>query len=93
MSLLKKHETEPDTSSSDEEFYQKLFTKIGRDFVYKEDLEDYIRYLISQIGLSSFTRVKIGDIKAKSKALEYKKNIESGKIDSSKYKDLINLDD
>jgi len=85
---------EPDSNEQLEEMYEKLFPKIGRDFVYKEDFERIVRAILLTIdptGLSSV--VVVNDVSARRKALEYKNLLDSGKDGSKIYKDLINLDD
>lgn len=72
-----------------EEDYKKLFPKIGRDFVSREDLADILSAIVSAIpGLS----VDIKDAKAVALATEYKKILD-GQKNSKEYKDLIELED
>jgi hypothetical protein len=85
---------EPDSGGQLEEMYEKLFPKIGRDFIYKEDLLRVVQQILSIIdptGISS--SLILNDIGARKKALEYKNLLDSGKDGSKIYKDLINLDD
>jgi len=87
--LRKKDEVSQEQNQREED-YEKLFPKIGRDFVSKEDLADILALIVNAIpGLS----VEVSDAKATALAAEYKDNINSGKTDSKKYKDLIKLDD
>lgn len=87
-------EEEADEFQSLEEQYEKLFPKIGRDFVYKEDLFrilDNIMSVLDPLGLSpiDFT----SDQEAKKRAREYKSLLDSGKDGSKRFKDLIDMDD
>jgi hypothetical protein len=75
-----------------EEDYEKLFPKIGRDFVTREDLADILAKVISAVpGL----QVEVGNAKAVALATEYKNNLEKGQSDRKKYedKDLVKLDE
>jgi hypothetical protein len=96
MGFLKQaaNEEEPDENDSNEELYEKMFPKIGRDFIYKEDLAktlDVIFSIIDPLGL--LTPDFRDDSEARKQALEYKKLLDKGKNGSKKYKDLINLDE
>jgi hypothetical protein len=100
MSFLARHKNQQDSSSSgdNEELYEKLFVKIGRDFVYKEDLQEVLSqitamlYSINPIFMSNPVNTA-SDAKARLKAVEYKGVLDSGKDGSKIYKDLIKLDD
>lgn len=94
--LIKRHinEEELDPNTGLEEQYEKLFPKIGRDFVYKEDLYRVLHKLILMINPASVIGLEIkSDIHARQKALEYKAILDNGKDGSKIYKDLINLDE
>lgn len=96
MGFLKRalNEEEPSNTSNNEELYERLFPKIGRDFVYKEDLERMlgaIMFLLDPAGLNPIDMKS--DARARKQALEYKALLDSGEDGSKKYKDLINLDD
>jgi len=69
----------------------RLFPKIGRDFIYREDLEELLGLLNSLIGLVDGPGV--GDTKARLRALEYKLLLESGQTSDHVKDDLIDLDD
>jgi hypothetical protein len=73
-----------------EEDYEKLFAKIGRDFITREDLADILLKIINAVpGLS----IEIGNAHAMSLATEYKENISASKKKKKKYKDLVELED
>lgn len=96
MSFLKRaaKEEEVDQSGGNEELYEKLFPKIGRDFVYKEDLERMLGGIMSILDPFGNTPIDFtSQTAAVNKAREYKAVLESGKDGSKIYKDLINLDD
>lgn len=100
MSFLKRHEKQEDASQSgdNEELYEKLFPKIGRDYVYREDFEEVIQQIL--ILLASIQPIPVtapidfrSDAKARLKAAEYKDLIESGRDGSKIYRDLIKIDE
>lgn len=87
---------ELDDSSQNEEQYERLFPKIGRDFIYKEDFYNSINGIMNIIdpaGLNPLVSNVRSDSEARKKAKEYKDLLESGKDGSEIYKDLIKLDD
>lgn len=87
--MRKKDEATQETNQREED-YQKLFPKIGRDFVSREDLADILTKIISAVpGLS----LETGNAKAVALATEYKNNLEKGESNRKKYKDLVELDE
>lgn len=81
-----------DSGDDFEESYEKLFPKIGRDFVYREDLVEIlnrISVLIDPFGIYGIG--ELGKTYAISRALTYKDNIEAGL--PNQYRDLIRLDE
>lgn len=96
MSFLKKslENEEIDTSSDREELYEKLFSKIGRDFVYTEDFVQVITEILNIIDPLQLAQInpqnKSGALR---KALEYRAILRSGREGKSIYKDLINMDE
>lgn len=92
MASLLKRKANDEPEADVEELYLQLFPKIGRDFVYKEDLEDLLSTILAVLavpGLDGF----IGDGRARQRALEYQLLIESGQESNFTKNDLINLDD
>ena len=88
------NEEEVDEGRSNEELYEKLFPKIGRDFVYKADFVRMMQLMMSIIDPLGVSPIDLtGDTDARKKALEYKLLLKSGRDGSSLYKDLINLED
>lgn len=76
-----------------EEQYERLFPKMGRDFVHKDDLEKMLRVimtLLDPLGLNPLN--SSDDSEARKKAVQYKNVLESGKDGSKLFKDLIELD-
>ena len=74
-----------------EEDYEKMFPKMGRDFVHIDDLNDWLnklRLILTPLGivLPPFDKAK-----AVSKATEYKNNIENG--EEGNYVDLVKIDE
>lgn len=86
---------DPRPSSSDaEESYERMFPKIGRDFVHRKDFENIIRqilYLIDPLGINPISLDD--DSEARKRALEYKQFLDDQRDGSEVYPDLINLDD
>lgn len=96
MGFLKRaaKEEEFDTASSNEELYERLFPKIGRDFVYKEDLERMLGGVMALLDPDGLTPIDTqSDSAARQKAREYKRLLKRGEDGSKIYKDLINWDD
>ncbi len=88
------NEEEPDGKEDMEELYEKLFMKIGRDFLFKEDfyrITSALKRVVDPFDLAPIDDG--GDIGARKKAVEYKLLLDSGKDGSKIYHDLINLDD
>jgi hypothetical protein len=87
---------ELDNGAQDEESYERLFAKIGRDFVYKEDLYkmmDGFADILDPDGLGILGGDNRSDSEARKRAREYRGVIDSGKDGTDIYKDLINMDD
>ena len=81
-----------DENAQLEEQYQKLFKKIARDFVYKEDLMSALNNLTSAINLlnSNFNSISVASTEegAIQKAIEYESNLKKRKKDRTQYKDV-----
>ena len=93
---------EPEDEENDpaaiEEKYEKLFMKIGRDFVHRDDfvrvIGEIIELLISVGGADDQTDVGEFSIPgAQNRAVEYKEILDSGEDGSKIYEDLIILND
>jgi len=85
-----------------EENYERLFMKIGRDFVHKDDLDRIVKELTNKISLISLRFAELleddpidtkSDIGALSRAYTYKLYLDEGKDGSKVYPDLIDLSD
>lgn len=90
------NQDEMDDTSQNEEQYERMFPKIGRDFIYKEDFYnaiDGIMNIIDPAGLNPLVSNVRSDAEARKRAREYKDVLDSGKDGSEIYKDLIKLDD
>ena len=85
--LKRKPSDEPRLNT--EEQYLRLFPKIGRDFVHKDDLAQILLQLFSVLGVD----LSIDDVHARERALEYKLQLEAGLDHTAQYKDLIDLED
>jgi hypothetical protein len=96
MSFLKRasKEEEVDMSAANEEMYERLFPKIGRDFVYKEDLKRILREMMLVSDPAGENPVDYdSDTEARKRAYEYKQILDSGVDGSTRFVDLIELDD
>lgn len=97
MGFLKRSQKKEDAQSEQEQLeeqYERLFPKIGRDFVHKKDLERFLNnlmFIIDPTGL--FTFDFLDDSEARQRALIYKKFLDEEFDGSIVFKDLINLDD
>ncbi len=97
MGFLTKAAKKEDRSSSDsdmEEQYERLFPKMGRDFLHRKDFENIMRqilFLVDPLGLAPINFAD--DSEARKRALEYKQFLDDQKNGSEVYKDLIKLDD
>lgn len=97
MPFLKKAargEDSVDEGAALEEQYMKLFPKIGRDFVHREDLENILRqvmFILDPLGLSPIDTSD--DSEARGRAQEYQAFLDNDQKGSDVYRDLINLDE
>jgi hypothetical protein len=90
----KGEDTGPSEGAQLEEQYEKLFPKIGRDFVSRRDFAKAMQTLLSLLDPSGLISVDFDDdSEARALAIEYKGLIDAGKDGSKSYKDLIKLDD
>ena len=89
MPFQKKDDVTADEKDREEQ-YEKLMPKIGRDFVSRDDLVQILNIITDAIpGVS----IEFSDGQAVKLAKEYKENLDEGKVDPSKYKDLVELED
>jgi len=78
-----------------EEKYEKMFAKIGRDFIYKEDFISIMESLFDHLQEHGIDRPELAlesDILARTKAVEYKDVVQSGDDGTRIYEDLIDMD-
>lgn len=106
MSLFKKTRDGQDVDMSDEGgvssvsgrnlevLYEKLFPKIGRDFVCWEDFERIIMTILEYVDPEIIEEVDFSSKESSiEKAFEYKEFLSKGIDGSEIYADLINLDE
>ena len=85
--------------SEKEERYEKLFMKIARDFVHRDDFERTMRELMQGLLLAMGPTAALiranysSNSGAVNKAIEYKAILDAGDDGSKIYKDLIDLED
>lgn len=87
---------EPDSENdpgSIEETYERLFPKIGRDFIHRDDFVEILSDILSLIGLEQDEVNLYLNSSAIARAIEYKSILESGDDGSEIYSDLIDLGD
>lgn len=95
MGFLTNAAKEEDRGSSrraEEEFYEKLFAKIGRDFISRRDfinIMDRVMALIDPDGLNPVDLSQ--DAEARALAQEYKAILDSGKNGAKRYQDLVDM--
>ena len=83
-----------DPAAGLEEQYERMFPKIGRDFVYKGDFFRLLNLIMSIIDPLNINPIDFrSDVEARRKANEYKAVLESGRDGSKLYQDLINMDE
>lgn len=97
MGFLKKAAREEDSSNESgelEEQYMKMFPKIGRDFVHREDLEAILAQVMRLLDPLGANPIDFSnDSEARSRAKEYKAFLDQDEDGSSTYKDLIKIED
>ena len=78
-----------------EETYERMFPKIGRDFVTKEDLILVISQLVAVLQANGIfiPPVQLKDTGAMAKAIIYKEIIENGKDGTKLFVDLVKIDE
>lgn len=97
MSFLTNAAQKKDKVSQDddlEEQYERLFPKMGRDFVHRDDLQNLLQTIMSIIDPLGLVPLDfLDDTEARKRALEYKGFLDDQKNGSEVYKDLIKLED
>lgn len=96
MGFLKKaaNEEEENPSKGLEEQYERMFPKIGRDFITRADFITIMRRLMMIVDPTGQFPVDFSENAwAMAKAVEYKVVLDSGEDGSKIYTDLINLDE
>ncbi len=93
MSFLKKdiNGQESDSSEDLEEQYMRLMPKIGRDFIARDDLQNFLSALMNTIDPLGLNPLALDDTAARDLAHKYKKLIEKGKTGEQK-RDLVEID-
>ena len=95
MGFLTSSAKEEDRGSSrreDEELYEKLFAKIGRDFISKRDFVNIMERVLALIDPLGVNPVDLSqDAEARALAQEYKAMLDSGKNGARRYKDLVDM--
>jgi len=71
-----------------EEQYEKLFKKIARDFVTKEDLKDMMLEMLSLLSVTNASSVLDNEQNAIKLANEYEANLKKSSSNRKKYKDI-----
>lgn len=84
---------EYDASGDIEEQYERFFAKIGRDFVFRADLEEVIRQIVERIDPEGLSGIVLDDSHARAMAYEYKQLVETGQDGSQIYTDLVKIDE
>ena len=97
MGWLKRAAREEDGSDENaqlEQQYMKMFPKIGRDFVHKEDLVAILQQVMDLLDPNDLNPINLGDdSEARARAAEYKEFIDADRNGSEVYRDLISLEE
>lgn len=81
-----------DDGSQLEEQYERLFAKIGRDFVHRDDFFNIMQQVLALIDPVGLNMIDVGARgRAEYRAYEYKQFLEEGRDGSTVYKDLVDL--
>lgn len=92
MGMYRKLSDREDIITNDEsleEQYQKMFKKIARDFVYKDDLRNILNFILLDLFPDRSTTINENLDGAVLRALEYKENQNKPINQRKKYKDVI----
>lgn len=77
-----------------EEQYMKMYMKIGRDFVHKDDFKRIIEEILDHLDIDDFEiTLDQSDASARQRAEEYKHFLSTSQAGSDHYPDLLNLDE
>ena len=95
---LRKNDQGTEQKQGLEEQYERMFPKIARDFVVKEDLDELLLQLLIALqtlngGMPLPLNLRLGNARAMSKAVQYKDVIETGKDGTKLFVDLIQIDE
>lgn len=97
MGFLTQAANKEDKSNSNEELeeqYERLFPKIGRDFVHRKDLENMLQQLLRLLDPNGLLNLNCADdSEARRLAVEYKNFLDDQQDGSKIYKDLIDLEE
>ncbi len=75
-----------------EERYMRMFMKMGRDFVHKDDLASILIEIINEIDPDILNTIDLySSVSAEDRAQEYRDFINTGRDGSKIYSDLIDL--
>lgn len=77
-----------------EEKYRRLFPKMGRDFVHRDDFVRIIEQILDLVDPDRSQGIQPrDDTAALTRALEYRELLETGQDAPGRYRDLIDLED
>lgn len=71
-----------------EEQYEKMFKKIARDFVTKDDLKDMMLEMLSLLSVANASSILDNEQNAIKLANEYEANLKKSSSNRKKYKDV-----
>lgn len=87
-------EKDQDPGNGNEELYERLFPKIGRDFISRRDFVAIMQRVMAVIDPAGLSPIDLeDDSEARTLALEYKTLLDEGRDGSETYVDLIDLED
>jgi 3-oxoacyl-[acyl-carrier-protein] synthase III len=87
---------EPDSQNDPavvEESYYRMFPKMGRDFLHRDDFAEIMRQVLMAVGITEDDIDLYLIDNAIARAMEYRSILSSGDADAGIYADLIDLED
>ena len=87
-------EEDQDRGNGTEELYERLFPKIGRDFISRRDFINIMRRVLEIVDPDGVHSINLeDDAEARTQAVEYQDLLDRGRDGTGLYKDLVELDD
>ena len=91
--MLQQNSQDSQQNSQKEEDYERMFAKMGRDFVHIDDLNSWIDKLRAILGPAGLALPPISNNQAISRGNHYKEIVENGEDGTSYYDDIVDFND